>query len=189
MAGTVTITSGKYRGRKLVTPESQITHPMGAREKLALFNMLQPYLSGAKVLDIYAGTGALGLEALSRGALGVTFIENNSAALRCLRQNLAILGQNDQSNVTIFPGKASIFASNEFYDLILVDPPYDHFHLQEVAKLASFLAPGGIFALSHPSDADINFESLQRLTARKYANACITIFENQITPFASVNEI
>lgn len=189
MASTVAITSGKYRGRRLISPGSDTTHPMGSREKLALFNMLQGSLSGARVLDAYAGTGALGLEALSRGACSATFIENNPATLRCLRQNLAILGQKDQASVTIFPGKASNFASDALYDVILVDPPYDHFRPSEVAKLASFLAPGGIFALSHPVDADINFESLRPITTRKYANAYIALFKNQTTPFASVNEI
>ena len=177
MASIVTITSGKYRGRRLISPGGDTTHPMGSREKIALFNILQGSLSGARVLDTYAGTGALGLEALSRGACSATFIENNPAALRCLRQNLAILDQKDQANVTIFPGKASNFASDALYDVILADPPYDHFRPSEVAKLASFLAPSGIFALSHPSDTDVTFDSLQPITTRKYANAHLTLYQ------------
>ena len=177
MSGVVRITSGKYRGRRLTTPDNQITHPMGAREKLALFNMLQGWLPGARVLDAFAGTGALGLEALSRGAAEATFIECNSAALCCLRQNLAILDDSDAAKTTVFTGKAANFASNAFYDVILVDPPYDRFDPSEVTQLASFLAPDGIFALSHPNDSAIDLPGCQVLSSRTYAGARITLYQ------------
>ena len=178
MSNLVTITSGKYRGRKLITPGGS-THPMGSREKLALFNMLQGSLpdgfTGIRVLDAFAGTGALGLEALSRGATEVTFIECNPAALRCLRQNCTLLDRNDQLSVTIFPGKVANFASEGLYDLILVDPPYDHFRASDVEFLASFLAPDGLLALSHP-DVPLDFPSLKPLKTKQYARANITLF-------------
>ena len=82
------VIAGKFKGQKVLSPQSQLTHPMGSREKLALFNMLQPYLSGARVLDIYAGSGALGIEALSRGASEVTFVEKSPQIARILSQNL-----------------------------------------------------------------------------------------------------
>lgn len=82
------VLSGKFKGQKITSPQSQLTHPMGSREKLALFNMLQPYLEGSRVLDIYAGTGALGIEALSRGASGAIFVEKSPQIMRILRQNL-----------------------------------------------------------------------------------------------------
>ena len=81
------ILSGKYKGLKLLSPDLKTTHPMGSREKLALFNMLAPYLEGATVLDYFAGSGALGLEALSRGAKSVTFVETNPKARKVIREN------------------------------------------------------------------------------------------------------
>jgi len=82
------VLSGRFKGQKITSPAHPGTHPMGAREKLALFNILQPYLQGAKVLDIYAGSGALGIEALSRGAKEVSFVEKTPAVARILAHNL-----------------------------------------------------------------------------------------------------
>lgn len=82
------VLAGRFRGIKLQSPRSELTHPMGSREKLALFNMLQPYLEGARVLDIYAGSGALGIEALSRGAQSVIFVEKSPKIAEIIRQNL-----------------------------------------------------------------------------------------------------
>lgn len=84
----LSVLSGHFKGAKLQSPQSALTHPMGSREKLALFNMLQPYLEGAKVLDIYAGSGALGIEALSRGAKSVIFVEKTAKICQIIRQNL-----------------------------------------------------------------------------------------------------
>ena len=85
----IKITSGKYRGRTIKSPNSKLTHPMGAREKLAMFNMISEYLSGAVVLDVYAGSGALGIEALSRGASYAMFVEKNPQIAQVIRRNLA----------------------------------------------------------------------------------------------------
>ncbi len=82
------VLAGRFKGVKLQSPRSKLTHPMGSREKLALFNMLQPYLEGSRVLDIYAGSGALGIEALSRGARSAFFVEKSAKIARIICQNL-----------------------------------------------------------------------------------------------------
>lgn len=82
------VLAGRFKGVKLQSPRSELTHPMGSREKLALFNMLQPYLEGSRVLDIYAGSGALGIEALSRGARSAFFVEKSAKIASIIRQNL-----------------------------------------------------------------------------------------------------
>lgn len=82
------VLAGRFKGMKLQSPRSELTHPMGSREKLALFNMLQPYLEGSRVLDIYAGSGALGIEALSRGARSAFFVEKSAKIASIIRQNL-----------------------------------------------------------------------------------------------------
>jgi len=87
---TLRVIAGEFKGRKLVSPRTATTHPMGAREKNALFNMID--VRGKSVLDAYAGSGALGIEALSRGARQVVFVENDRRAVVAIRQNLASLG-------------------------------------------------------------------------------------------------
>lgn len=87
------VLAGEFKGRKIASPNDSRTHPMGAREKLALFNMVT--VEDRAVLDLYAGTGALGIEALSRGAKEVVFVEKTPAVAKIIRENLQILGVSD----------------------------------------------------------------------------------------------
>lgn len=184
-----------------MSPAAASTHPMGAREKIALFNMLGP-LEGLKVLDAYAGSGAPGIEALSRGAAAVTFVEKDPRVAAVIRQNLASLGlisSNNPSSAksndlnltqppssdpaklnTIFVQSVATFcqsaAPGQKFDLILADPPYDHFDPTEVSKLADFLAPAGILALSHPGEAP-NLPQFKLLKSHRYARAHISLYQ------------
>lgn len=97
------VLAGKFKGVKLQSPHSALTHPMGSREKLALFNMLQPYLQGATVLDIYAGSGALGIEALSRGAKSVIFVEKSAKIAQIIRQNIQQLAEKGHLEAILAP--------------------------------------------------------------------------------------
>ena len=190
---TLRILAGDYKGRAFASPARATTHPMGAREKLALFNMLQPYLSDAIVLDAYAGSGALGLEALSRGAARVVFVEQSAPVVRTLRQNLrtvlpvACLADAEiiQSSVAAFAAhSAADFAPDtsansapDPFNLILADPPYDHFNPAEVAALAPLLHPTGMLALSFP--AQLTPPALPGLTCLKshrYAAAGLALY-------------
>lgn len=168
---TVKITSGKYRGRTLFTPGAA-THPMGAREKLALFNAISVYLSGARVLDAFAGSGALGIEALSRGAENAVFIEKNARAATVIRQNLANFGLSGE----VFRGLVRDFHSDSAFDVILVDPPYDDFDLEEVTFLTQFLAQDGILVLSHPKEAP-EITGLSLVKTNQYAAAHISLYK------------
>ena len=172
------ITGGIYRGRELASPKNQTTHPMGSRERLALFNSLAPSLPDAEVLDAYAGTGALGLEALSRGAAHATFIEKDHRAAKTLRQNLTALQITDQATILETPvSKASV--SGQF-DLIFADPPYDHLAPDELASLAQFLKPNGQLIISHPATfRPAEFATITGLSHRStksYAACNISIF-------------
>ncbi len=170
---TVKITSGEYRGRTIKTPGGA-THPMGSREKLALFNMISEYLVGAVVLDAYAGSGALGIEALSRGAKSVTFVEKSSVASKVIKDNLSALGLSDLTSVATSDVAKLQFA--ERFDLILADPPYDKFDIKEITVLSEFLNKGGIMALSHPGEA-VELPDLELLKTRQYARARISIYK------------
>ena len=170
-------TGGTLKGRKIIAPHSSVTHPMGARERLALFNSLQSDLPGATVLDAFAGTGALGLEALSRGAAHATFIEKHHLAAATLRQNITSLGLSAQT--TLVENSVENFQSDHKFDLIFADPPYDKISTSALVHLASFLAPAGQLIISHPADFNLaelaKQANLQLRPTKAYAAARLTI--------------
>ena len=170
MKNSVKITSGKFRGRTILTPGTG-THPMGERERLALFNKISGYLSHANVLDAYAGSGALGIEAISRGAKKATFIEKNVAAARIIRENLRML----DVKAEVISGDAAKYDFIENYEVILADPPYDKFVAQEIENIAKSLAKDGILVLSHPSTPP-EIAGLVLQDSRKYAGATISFY-------------
>ena len=123
------IVAGRHRGRTLLAPEGLAVRPTADRTREALFNILAqgrlggPALEGARVLDAFAGTGALGLEARSRGAAFVTFMESQATALAALEKNVRALGERENSECL----RADVLhppAAKEAADLVLMDPPY-----------------------------------------------------------------
>jgi 16S rRNA (guanine(966)-N(2))-methyltransferase RsmD len=122
----VRIIAGTYRSRVLVAPPGQATRPTSDRLRETLFNVLAPRIEGARFLDLYAGSGAVGLEALSRGAVRVTFVEREARALSVLRGNLERLGVESgfqvaaRSVATFLRGKPT-----DMFDVVYLDPPWD----------------------------------------------------------------
>lgn len=169
----IKITSGKFRGRTIESPDSKATHPMGAREKLALFNMIADYLPGANVLDAYAGSGALGIEALSRGASYAMFVEKNSRAAAVICKNLTNLELLKSAGVS--EGDVKNFLAPNSFDIIIADPPYNDFEVRGIEILVKFLKKGGVLVLSHPAETpEINGLTLQK--TRTYAAAHISVY-------------
>jgi len=122
------IISGKYKNRRLAAPKSSTTRPTSALVRGAVFNMLQGNIEDAHVLDLCAGCGAMGLEALSRGAAHATFIEKNHQACQCIISNLSLLKAEKEGQVLCIDAMTSInrLANNsKQFDLIYIDPPYD----------------------------------------------------------------
>ena len=151
---------------------------MGSREKLALFNMLQAWLPGAKVLDIYAGSGALGIEALSRGASEAVFVERDPRAERVIRANLRQVAPD--SSAQVYRDSAALLAQrpefNHYFDIILADPPYDDFLSQEIQELVRLLADGGVLALSYPKELQLNLNGVELISQHSYAAAGIALY-------------
>jgi len=145
------IIAGKWRGRKLVAPEGMQTRPTADRTRETLFSMLASRIGNfdaLRVADLYAGSGALGLEALSRGAAHATFVENDRAALRAIDSNIAALGA--AAGISMKAVSAAALPAGEPFDLIFADPPYDAGSgtaaAAEVAR-AGWLAEGGWAAI------------------------------------------
>ena len=177
----IRIISGKFKGRKLATPTRETTHTMGSRERTALFNMILPYLGNAVVLDTFAGSGALGLEALSRGAKTATFVEISASATSVIRQNIASLGVEQQT--TILQRPVEKFHSTQKFDVVFVDPPYTNYRHQTIWTIIKQILPvigdNGILVLSHPAGHTPVFEGFELLTSRQYAAANLTIFQKK----------
>lgn len=169
----IRITSGKFRGRSIKSPGSISTHPMGAREKLALFNMISDYLPEAIVLDAYAGSGALGTEALSRGASYVIFVEKIPRVARQIRDTLAELGVTEFSEV--IERSVENFSSDRSFDIVIADPPYDKFDVGSIESLGKFCKNTGVLVLSHPGEAP-ELDGFALVKTRKYAKAYISVY-------------
>jgi 16S rRNA (guanine966-N2)-methyltransferase len=145
------IIAGEWRGRKIVAPPGDATRPTADRTRETLFSMLVSRLGsfeGLRIADLFAGSGALGLEALSRGAAHVSFIENDMAAAKVIQANLAALGATARADVRL--ASALKLPSAPAFDLILADPPYSP--KAAVATIASvtragWLAEGGWLAI------------------------------------------
>ena len=142
------IVAGAAKGRRLTAPPGADVRPTADRVKEALFSSLQGVVPGARVLDLYAGSGSLGLEALSRGASSVTFVERHGRTLEALRRNVAAVGL---PGATVVPGDVhAVLAGGPPgapFDLVLVDPPYREpaASLERVlAALVAHLAPGAV---------------------------------------------
>jgi 16S rRNA (guanine966-N2)-methyltransferase len=134
----VRIIAGEFRGRRLVSPRGRSIRPTADRVREAIFNIISMHLAGARVLDLYAGTGALGLEALSRGAAGAVFIDQDAAAVRLIHENIRRCGVRDRTRVIHQPISQAlkILAAGrggpELFDMVFLDPPYGKGLLQAV---------------------------------------------------------
>lgn len=133
--GRLRIVAGIWRSRVLEIADVEGLRPTSERIRETLFNWLTPRMAGARCLDLFAGTGALGLEALSRGAAAAVFVENSKVAIATLRRNLASL---DASGAVIHAGSATEYidaAGAERFDIVFLDPPFADDNLAELCRL------------------------------------------------------
>lgn len=170
------IISGKYGNRNLKTPAGDKIHPMGERIRNAIFNKIGGRVVDARVLDAFAGSGAVGIEALSRGAESCVFVEKNRQVASILNQNLQTLDINEgrivQATVLQF-----LETNDQQFDLIFADPPYHDPQNSSVIALAEVLAPGGQLILSNPKSApSLIIPGLELADERTYADAKIGFY-------------
>jgi 16S rRNA (guanine966-N2)-methyltransferase len=149
------IIAGKFKSRKLTFPRAKTTRPTMDRVKETLFNVLGDQISDAAVLDLFAGCGSLGFEALSRGARSALFVDSDTAAISCLNTNSAALGLTHAVRI-IKSSVPAVLASFErdkrIFDIILMDPPYSaDLAKKTLLKIYGFdiLAPNGILVIEH----------------------------------------
>lgn len=182
MSAQVRLIAGQYGGRVIASPATKRTHPMGERIRGALFNIIGTNIEDAVVLDAFAGTGALGFEALSRGARHVTFIERDRVAQKVLAENAQKLHVNEKVKV-ITTSVANWMETNsqQRFDLIFCDPPYHNPQFSTVARLFGYLNPNGLMVLSHSGRSETpTANGVVVVDNRSYGDAVLTFYRRDI---------
>ena len=181
------IISGKYRGRKLKSPPSPQTRPTSDRLRETLFNILAPRIKSARFLDLCAGSGAVGIEALSRGAAHATFVDQSPRMCALIEANLDTLGSEDESEVVC--SEASAFLRRLIkkepprLDIVFFDPPYVTDYEGVLAYVGEhswqLLAKDGLMIVEHHKKKDLKekFGSLHRCRSLKQGDSCLSFYE------------
>lgn len=197
------VIAGSYRSRPLAAPSGRNTRPTSDRLRETLFNVLAPRISGASFADLYAGTGAVGIEALSRGAAHVLFVERAASAVTVLRANLRNLGIDrgfaveTQGTAAVLdrlidrvsdgqPGKALGSTNKQAaFDIVFLDPPYEAgaeytavLKLLGSGRASHLLAPGAVIIVEHSSKLPlpVSFGELQQRRTLKQGDASLTFY-------------
>ena len=175
------VISGKARGTVLKTPDGMTTRPTADRVKEALFSIIQFDLPGKRILDLFGGTGQLGIEALSRGAVFATFVDHGEPACKVIRENLKRTKMEEQGRVVRSDYLTFLRNCRETYDIVLLDPPYAEVFLENSLKLITeidILQSGGIIVAERPVGKDLpwDFEGYTRSKDYKYGNTLLTLY-------------
>ena len=181
------ITAGEHRGRRLRSPNGSGTRPTSDLLRQAIFNVLGPRVADARVLDLFAGTGALGVEALSRGAAEATFVEHDRSVLATLHANLADLGLSARARIVAREALAALAAlarAGERFDCVFLDPPYAG---DLARRCVETLAPGEILSENavllvqafHKTDLPERTGALSRVWHRRYGETRLTLYRKE----------
>ncbi len=174
------IISGTYGSRFIEAPKKSSVHPMSERMRGALFNSLGD-LSGKVVLDAFAGSGAVGLEAASRGAKAVTCIEQDRVVMQTLLKNIETL----RAGSTVHAVQANVFGwvdrSDDIFDIVIADPPYERVDVHKVVeKLKKHVNTSGFMILSHSGRAEPpGVDGVVVVETRSYADGTLTVYQSQ----------
>jgi 16S rRNA (guanine966-N2)-methyltransferase len=178
------VVAGELRGRRLLPAPGRETRPTSERARAGLFDWLGPRVVGAHVLDLFAGTGALGIEALSRGARDAVFVERSRGALRVLRRNLDELDLAERARVVerdLARGLGPL-AHESGFDLVLADPPYEggwRARVLQCEKLAALLAPDAVVVAERSAREapETPVESLRLRGSKRYGETAFDWYE------------
>jgi 16S rRNA (guanine966-N2)-methyltransferase len=183
------VIAGTWRGRRLVAPKGLETRPSASRLREAMFSALGDAIVGRRVVDLFAGSGALGIESLSRGALHVTFVERQRSALAVIERNLVTLGADAAAyrmlRLDAWEWLEGLDAGRDpDVDVVLADPPYDADAAARLLPRAAGWVQSGLldtFALEHPAAAgvDVDDEAL-RVRTRRHGRGAFTIVEARL---------
>lgn len=168
------IMGGSLKGRHIKQPSPETTRPMTGRATEAIFNILGD-ISGLSVLDVYAGSGILGVEAVSRGASSVTAVERDKDAASLLRDNYRSLGVEDRLELHIQPVTMWSMHARAIYDIVFADPPFAEFDETAIGEIAA--RTGRVFVLRHSRRQPLpDFEHMELQRHRRYGSSMIAAY-------------
>ena len=175
------VVSGKAKGISLKTPDGILTRPTADRVKEAMFSIIQFDIPGARVLDLFGGTGQLGIEAISRGAKNAVFVDSREDACRLIRENLKRANMLSEGTVVRSDYLVYLTRCKDSFDIVLLDPPYAEEFLENSLKLITeidILQSGGIIIAERPVGKDLPWEFLGYTRSRdyKYGKTLLTIY-------------
>ncbi len=171
------IISGKAKGHKIAVPAGLDVRPTLDRVKEAVFSILYPHLRGAKVLDLFAGAGSLGMEALSRGAAVCHFVDNNRKSFDCVQKNLKDMKLEDDAVCHFMSYEKFLAQTNEKFTLVFLDPPYSMgFEDKVFEKIASVLEDDACIMLETEYEAK-DYGGFEAIRRAKYGRVYITIYK------------
>ena len=175
------VIAGSARGTQLKTPEGQLTRPTADRVKEALFSIIQFDLPCAQVLDLFGGTGQLGIEALSRGAKSAVFVDQQEQACRLIKENLRRTKLEASGSVVHADYLQYLKNCKNKFDIILLDPPYAEVFLENSLKMITeidILQSGGIIVTERPlgKTLDLTFPGFTRSKDYKYGNTLLMLY-------------
>lgn len=174
------VIAGIYKGKPLKSPTSDNIRPTGDKVKQAVFTKLQFFVEDKKVLDLFSGSGALGIEALSRGAKEVVFVDKDYRSIKLTKDNLKAVGQN--CKVVCADFKDALLCFENGFDLILVDPPYASGVYEEVLNIIyerNLLNKGGIIVCERDKVKEINSNLFQKTDTKVYGTVSVDYYENK----------
>lgn len=173
------VISGSLGGRIFESPHGHRTHPMSEKMRGAIFGALGD-ISGLSVLDAFSGSGALAIEAVSRGAAEAMAVEVDKGAHAAIVSNMRNLGLNDKVKVTrAYAGAWSTRHQAQYFDVILLDPPYDKPPYRDLDRMPRHLKRGGIMVLSWPSRADpMHFKGYESIKTKKYGDSQLIFYKH-----------
>ena len=174
------IIAGQLGGLQIAAPKGHRTHPMSDKARGGIFNALGD-IKGFTVLDVFAGSGALGLEALSRGAKAVVAVEQDRQAHRVIQENAQTLHVADKLkaiHATVLAWMST--SKGQVFDLVLADPPYDRLQVDTIAKLPDMLKVGGLLVLSWPTQQHKpEIPRVSFIRALEYGDATVCIYKRE----------
>ncbi len=174
------VITGTARGRKLVTVEGEeIVRPTADAVKEAIFSAIQFEIRQARVLDLFAGSGQLGIEALSRGAKEAYFVDNSKESIEVIRTNLTSTGFLEQSKICAMPFKAFLRNAGAMFDIALLDPPYRYGLIQKaLPELENIMSENGIIICEHEKECALpqNLERFEISRVLRHSKTLVTIY-------------
>jgi 16S rRNA (guanine(966)-N(2))-methyltransferase RsmD len=186
----VRIIAGAFKGRRLVTPRGETTRPTADQVRIALMDTLTPRLPDARVLDLFAGAGGVGLEALSRGAAHATFVERDARAVTALRANVEALGVGALTRVRrgdVLRELTALYRAGERFDIVFLDPPYDaalvETTLQSLGGGGLLLSEGLVIAQHFTKRAPAaTIGALATFRTRRFGETTLTFYRATASP-------